>query len=347
MVKNITSSPMFSFVVAIYRVEEYLDRCIQSLINQDYDDYEIILVDDGSDDGCGDICNRYSEKNKNVVVIHKNNGGLVSARKTGLKIAKGEYVINVDGDDWVMPNLLKVLYAVIKKNDFRPDVVCYDYYEGDESGLVEIHQRICQGVYIGRVLNNVRTKMLYNVAAKSLWDIRPNIWCKAIRRKTLYHYQMKVDDRISFGEDAAVVYPLFENADCIYVISDCLYCYRNNVGSMVRSYDKHLYKKTRILSRYLSDNIMTRSLKKQYYYYICIMYENLIKNELRHRTNLPALKRKIESYFSSDDFRSVIKNVSLRRFKIQHRVFLLLLKKKCYCMVSLLSLVFRDLILRG
>ena len=90
-----------SIVVPIYKVEKYLRRCIESLINQDYPDIEIILVDDGSPDNCGTICDEYAQKDARIIVIHQQNGGLSAARNTGIDVARGEYLMFVDSDDWV------------------------------------------------------------------------------------------------------------------------------------------------------------------------------------------------------------------------------------------------------
>lgn len=83
---------MFSVIVPIYKVEKYLSQCIESILNQSYKDFELILVDDGSPDGCSSICDEYKKRDNRVKVVHKKNGGLVSARKAGLKIAQGEYI---------------------------------------------------------------------------------------------------------------------------------------------------------------------------------------------------------------------------------------------------------------
>ena len=98
---------MYSVIVAIYRVEDYLPRCIESILEQTHNNFELILVDDGSPDGSPLICDEYAKKDRRVKVIHKKNGGLVSARKAGLKIAQGEYICFVDGDDFVSNDMLE------------------------------------------------------------------------------------------------------------------------------------------------------------------------------------------------------------------------------------------------
>lgn len=96
---------MISIIVPVYNVEKYLERCIESIVNQTYKDIEIILVDDGSPDNCPVICDRYAEKDNRIKVIHKQNGGLINARKSGLEIAQGDYIGFVDSDDWIEPEM--------------------------------------------------------------------------------------------------------------------------------------------------------------------------------------------------------------------------------------------------
>lgn len=95
--------PLISVIVPIYNIKAYLDRCVESLLGQSYKDLEIFLVDDGSTDGCGKVCDRYAAQDPRITVIHKKNGGLSDARNAALDAAQGEYYAFVDGDDWVSP----------------------------------------------------------------------------------------------------------------------------------------------------------------------------------------------------------------------------------------------------
>ena len=101
--------PLISVIVPVYKVEQYLDECVQSIINQTYKNLEIILVDDGSPDRCPAICDKYAEIDHRVIVIHKQNGGVCSARNAALSIAKGEYIGFVDGDDYIDSSMYEAL----------------------------------------------------------------------------------------------------------------------------------------------------------------------------------------------------------------------------------------------
>ena len=119
--------PKISVIVAIYKAEKYLQRCLDSLVNQVFEDYEVLLIDDGSPDNSGYICDAYAERYPCMRVIHKENGGVASARQCGIDHAQGEYTIHVDADDWVEPDMLAALYRKAEEED--ADMVICDYFE--------------------------------------------------------------------------------------------------------------------------------------------------------------------------------------------------------------------------
>ena len=126
-------SDLVSVIVPIYNVEQYLERCIKSIQNQTYRNLEILLVDDGSPDRCGEICDRYAAEDERIKVIHKENGGLSDARNYGIAEAKGEYLLLVNSDDWIHTQMVELLISLIKKNSARISICGYQYaYEGKE-----------------------------------------------------------------------------------------------------------------------------------------------------------------------------------------------------------------------
>ena len=116
-------NPKVSILVPIYNVEKYLPRCIESVLSQDFKAYELILVDDGSPDQCPQICDEYAKKDSRIKVVHKRNGGLVSARLAGFMEARGEYVMHVDSDDYLLPSAISTLYNEAKEMGCE-NVVC-------------------------------------------------------------------------------------------------------------------------------------------------------------------------------------------------------------------------------
>jgi len=127
------SVPLISVIVPVYKVEPYLHKCVDSIISQTYANLEIILVDDGSPDNCGKICDEYAGRDKRVKVVHKENGGLSDARNTGLDIAKGSFVAFIDSDDFITVNYAEYLYGLITKYD--ADISVCNYLPIREDGV--------------------------------------------------------------------------------------------------------------------------------------------------------------------------------------------------------------------
>ncbi len=125
------STPLISVILPIYKVEEYLDRCVNSLLSQSYSNLEIILVDDGSPDRCPHLCDEWAKKDGRIHVVHKKNGGLSDARNAGYAVATGDLISFIDSDDWVEPDFFRVLHEALTENDC--DISTCEYrkaYEG-------------------------------------------------------------------------------------------------------------------------------------------------------------------------------------------------------------------------
>lgn len=223
---------MISVIVPIYNVAEYLEQCLESICCQTYTDLEIILVDDGSTDGSSEICDLYGKKDARIVVIHKENGGLVSARKAGIQSAHGRYIAYVDGDDWIEDSMYQRLLSCLVEQDV--DVVMCGRYEDTGDSSKAVYHGIEQGKYDKKLMSEcVYPNMIVNTEFFK-WGIFPGVWDKLFKREYLEPFQMEVDERIQMGEDAVCVYPCLLNVDSVYVLHECLYHYRQTTTSMVK-----------------------------------------------------------------------------------------------------------------
>lgn len=126
---------LVSVIVAVYNIEEYLPRCVDSILAQTYEKLEIILVDDGSTDKSGRICDEYAEKDSRIQVIHKKNGGLSDARNAGMDIATGEYIGFVDGDDWIDRDMYRAMYEACEKENAQ--IAACRYKQITKSGVID------------------------------------------------------------------------------------------------------------------------------------------------------------------------------------------------------------------
>lgn len=209
---------MVSVIVPIYNVEKYLDKCVESLLNQTYSEMEIILVDDGSTDNSGKICDAYQERDDRIVVLHKANGGVSSARNEGLKIAKGEYIAFVDSDDWVHKEYIACLAEGL--NSGADLAIC---------SMTEIAEREIEDVavlskqYFQFDRNECFQKMLYST------KIGGFLWNKLFR-KTLITHALK--ENIYYSEDFVFCAQYAENIKQAVFIDIPLYYYWQNLNSV-------------------------------------------------------------------------------------------------------------------
>lgn len=143
--------PLISVIVPVYKVEAYLPACVDSILSQTFSDFELILVDDGSPDACGAMCDGYARENSRIHVIHQENGGLSAARNAGLDIAKGKYVTFVDSDDVIMRDYLRELYLAITKNDAEVACCKFQNFEDDKpdvesaKSISKVHVKVMTG----------------------------------------------------------------------------------------------------------------------------------------------------------------------------------------------------------
>lgn len=212
----------FSVIVPIYKIEKYLKRCIDSVLCQTYKDFELILVDDGSPDNCPKICDEYADKYPFIKVIHKKNGGLVSARQAGIKIASGEYVFNLDGDDALLPNALECAKKIISETN--ADIVSLahkEYHNGNTKDMPNV--LVPCGFYNKEDIE----KIIYPhiLSDKNMKNLFYFVWGKAIRRTLITPHQLNVSTKISLGEDICCMFPCYIEANSLYIDNTPVYLY--------------------------------------------------------------------------------------------------------------------------
>lgn len=159
--RRASASPTISVIIPVYNAEKYLRRCIDSVLSQTFTDFELLLIDDGSKDKSGAICDEYAAKDSRVRVFHKENGGVSSARNMGLDNACGNYIAFVDADDWIDGNMYYEMFAAI--NESKSDIVCCDYLYEYENGDSSYAKTFSMSIYQdrGKVLCDFSNKRLH------------------------------------------------------------------------------------------------------------------------------------------------------------------------------------------
>ena len=258
------SNAKLSVIVPIYGVEQYLDRCIQSIVNVNYKNIEIILVDDGSKDHCPAICDSWKQKDDRIKVIHKPNGGLVSARKAGVEIATGEYATYVDGDDWIEPEM----YDCLEQYDV--DLIVEGFISDRGTVTKKVVNQIMAGSYTGEKLEAIKRNMIMDTRGEFI--IFPCVWNKIFRLEKLKKIQTLIPNSISMGEDVAVTYPYILESNSVAITNECHYHYILNPTGMTSEKNIKYIEKCYMLFDYLNqiDSLHGSQLNN----YICSMMVN-------------------------------------------------------------------------
>lgn len=210
-----------SIIVPIYNVEKYLDKCVMSILGQTFKNFELILIDDGSQDSSGAICDSYLKKDSRIKVIHKKNGGLSSARNEGLKIAKSKYVAFIDSDDWIENNMYEKLYNIAEQND--ADIVQCKYVKADDEN---VKKDIQADGNINFISNIEALENLYNERY-----IETVVTWNKIYKRLLFENIQFPEGKIH--EDEFTVYKILYKAKKIALLDEGLYYYRQNPNSIM------------------------------------------------------------------------------------------------------------------
>ena len=246
-----------SIVIPIYNTEQYLDKCVDSVLNQTYKNLEVSLVDDGSTDDSGKICDYYAAKDQRVVIIHQRNQGNNVARKNGVKIANGDYVGFVDSDDWIEPDMYQCMVDNIKKNN--ADIVSVGFYLENSNKTEIYNDEIDSNLYkIGKDTNKFIESVLLGNTKSRLYSIQWNLVTKLFKRNVISVSQEKVNG-VFYGEDMAVTFESYYLADSISVINKPYYHYRQCNHSITHKKDVMLLSKLNEMYAYMKKLFVSKN----------------------------------------------------------------------------------------
>ena len=223
---------MISLIVAAYNVKPYLDEFLKSVVNQTYNDFEAILVDDGSTDGTGAVLDEYAQKYEFLKVIHKENGGCVSAWKKGIENSVGEYITFADPDDVMCENSLETQYRLMTENDADLVITGIKRLEnGVLTGMPADNWEMLEGVYFDEALENIKKNLFGNIENKEniFWFAR---WNKLFKRDIVLKNLVYSKDNIVFGEDVCISASAIYDSKRLYYSKEELYKYRIRENSL-------------------------------------------------------------------------------------------------------------------
>lgn len=246
-------SGVISVIIPVYKAEEYLERCVDSVLAQTYSNLEIILVDDGSPDDSGLICDRYAEKDSRVIVIHKKNGGVSSARNAGLDVATGEFVAFVDSDDFIAPDMYeKLMVSLSSGSDLSMcDFMMYSQSYSEPRTTIPSGDRI----------SLIKSLLLADIGSGSVY----------LLIKSFLLERLRFPEHIRNGEDLWFVLRLFSSVNYASKVDEPLYYYnQDNCGSLTHTLDSstdldgiNVFKEN---MTFLHESGIFESVKKEWYW---------------------------------------------------------------------------------
>lgn len=341
--------PKLSVIVPVYNTEKYLRECIESILAQTFTDFELILVDDGSIDSSGAICDEYAGKDRRIQVIHQPNAGVTNARKSGVRCAGGTYFSFVDSDDWIHPEMFEQMVA--KGEATNADMVVCDICLEYEA-KTEISPSLAEeGFYTkDQLCDKIYPTMLMDVKFR-----RPGILGSSCNK--LFHRNLvkkvfwQVDDSFVYGEDALFCYAALLESNSIFVLRKPLYHYRQHSASVMHQYNSTRCYENALRSYYALQGFLQNrgfDMAKQLSAYISVNAVNVIRRVLLFdKESILQIRLKQARDFLSDELvhTSLTENVTVlqgrkEKWKTQ------LAKKRCVVCLYLFFAV-RERMLHG
>lgn len=300
-----------SVIVPVYNKKQYLEECIESILHQSYRNLELILVDDESTDGSGEICDNYAQSDERVLVIHQKNAGPTAACVAGMRIATGAYYMFVDSDDYVEEAMLEEMAAKLKGT--VGEVVCCNHIVEKQKKAEPVYSTVAPGVYTDEQLEKeIKTKLIGQEQ-----KVFPMSRCMKLCEKSVFEGNEKYYDyQIRFGDDSHLMYPAMLNSHRVVIMEDALfYHYRYVEGSIIHHYDDGIYESVERLIASLTKAAQDKKVSGAEQIIArehCYMLLYVLKNELRNPDR--KYKAKIREIFCNASVRELVCNtpVSIR-----------------------------------
>lgn len=282
------STPFLSIIVPVYNVDPYLTCCLDSILAQTFGDFEVLLIDDGSTDISGAICDNYAKRDSRIRCFHKENGGHMSARQAGFRQSSGKYVTFVDSDDWIDPSMYQTMCAVAKEHD--ADVICCNYTAVTPKKEIKRLDFCTPGLYDRQQLEKeVYPNMLFS-GSFFHYGVSPSLCTKLFRRSLFEKHLFQVPLSLKLGEDGLAVYSCLLEASSVCFLPESFYYYRSSSSSLTHTIDfGRLAENHLLFDTYdkLIDLIVHPCMERQllyYYAYQCLLtlppvFHNELKSE--------------------------------------------------------------------
>lgn len=319
---------MLSVIIPVYNVEEYLEKCVDSVINQTLSDIEIILVDDGSTDNCGKICDSYAQRDSRIKVIHKQNGGLMSAWKCGLSSARGDIIGFVDSDDWIDSDMYEKMLCCM--NEHNVDLVCASLIREFDDRSEREQMFVRTGRYDRAQIEKEIFPCVISMGTMLDRCITPNRVTKIFKKERLLKNIHRCDERISLGEDFVAVFPYVCDAESMYVMDFYPYHYRIRGTSIMGSFNPKFTEQALLLNENLKATANEKSVcdftSQLHNDLISLVYYGIERNIASNTASRKQMVDYIKQSFSHPYVKSALANETVSKNNKKCKMYRIILR---------------------
>lgn len=303
-------NPKVSIIVPVYNVEEYLDKCFSSILSQTLPEYEVLVINDGSKDNSGGVCDKWAEKDDRIQVYHKENGGVATARNIGIDKAKGEYLYFMDPDDWIEPTLLEDNYKAAKEKDF--DIVIFGCRKESSQGN---KQTVSETSLFNKTLNN-QTEIIESLTGILDAGGRFSIWNKLFRKDFIMKHGLKYP-LLKRGQDIHFTMQAFKSAENIrvnkgvYYVQIAFFSIAKFDPSTVEHHAMLFDTFLKLFPNWLDKNVNYRYVAKLFSLWFFHVIPNAVL--LNDKLSKKEKKKYLASIFKNDIIKNYLNTVQLKR----------------------------------
>ncbi len=332
-----------SVIIPVYNVEKFLKRCVDSIINQSYDNLEILLIDDGSIDNSGVICDDYSKKDKRIIVIHKKNEGLGLTRNVGIEYSTGKYLMFVDSDDYIEKNTVKDSIKTIIKDD--SDIVMYGLKRIRNNGKInDLVPNPEKKIYIGKeIVDNMLPDYINDDPFKNIKRNFTGSSCTCLYKKSII-----VDNDIKYeserniiSEDTYMMFNLLKHVNKVSIINKCYYNYCDNFSSLSHSYRGDRFAKLKTYYDKCNTLFKKNNYNSEVYLRFNYLFLNFVFANFKTIINCENLKmidkyKEFQNIILDELYVSIIDSIIMNKEPLKRRIFYYLVKRKCIILCMLI-----------
>lgn len=325
--------PLFSVLIPVFKIEKYIEECVLSITNQSFSGFEIILIDDGSPDSCPEICERLRKNDSRIKVLHKKNEGVAKARRDGAEIAEGEYVICIDGDDWLKKDCLTKISEVVQKKNI--DIFCFGMLADNGKQTTPLGINYREGFYSKQAIEKEIFPLLIQKSDASYFI--PSLCGKVIRRQ-LFLDNVLANENVTIGEDGACVIPCVFHANSMYISNECFYFYRYNSESATKGKKVFNWDWPKLVANHIENRIDINygDMQRQLYRKITHDIFSVVVSQFNRKEKYSVIVKDINTHLDDKVYKEAIQKCEFEG-SIKARIMMIVLKKRIFFPIYMYS----------